>query len=357
VDQNGDLLTRTDAATQEMDLTAAQFGHVRRVEEAYVKRIEHILAPLAGPDGVRAQVTVDMDFGATEQTREVYNPDQTALRSEQTVEEQTRGPGESGIPGALSNQPPAAGTVPEKLNSGSTPPVAGQGVTATGTGDTTTTKHHATRNYELDRTISHSRGQIGQVRRVSAAVVVNDAFRPGSTERMARSPEEMERIRALVREAVGYDPQRGDAVSVVNASFVPGFGAEEAVEAPLWRQPWAIDLARQALAALLILLLGLGVLRPVMRRLAGEEKKPTEAPEAPAEADGETREVQPTAEGAEGALPEDQLSLSGAVPGETAQIEALKSNYETHLEQIRRLIQEEPKLVSQAVKNWINADE
>ncbi|CAK0744387.1 flagellar basal-body MS-ring and collar protein [Gammaproteobacteria bacterium] len=242
VDQSGDLLTKQDSATREMDLTTAQFEHVRRVEDSYVKRIEQILIPLAGINGVRAQVTVDMDFNDTEQTREVYNPDQPSLRSEQTVEEQTRGPGESGIPGALSNQPPAAGTVPEKLNNGGTPPLAGQGVTAQsqqGTGDQITTKRHATRNYEVDRTISHSRGSVGQVRRVSAAVIVDDAIRSATDplQRVSRSPEEMERIRALVREAVGYDAQRGDAVSVVNLTFAPNFEKEVTVELPWWRQP------------------------------------------------------------------------------------------------------------------------
>ncbi|CAK0739932.1 flagellar M-ring protein FliF [Gammaproteobacteria bacterium] len=426
VDQNGELLTRQDNVTRSMDLTTAQFEHVRRVEDSYVKRIEHILTPLTGPEGVRAQVNVEMDFNDTEQTREIYNPDQPALRSEQTIEEQTRNPNEMGIPGALSNQPPAAGTVPEKLNNGGTPPAAGQGITAKAGNDSdqSTRKRHATRNYEVDRTISHSRSQIGQTRRVSAAVIVDDALRfTNPPQRVSRSPEEMERIRALVREAVGYDAQRGDAISVVNLSFAPGFGNEIKIELPWWKQPWAIDLLRKGLAALLILILIFGVLRPVYRRLSAEEK-PVESEDEMGSTEGE----EGFEEGMEGELERDgEISEEGAEEiieggesggeltgpsegeeggegqeGEDDDVRELRPNegeedeeevgedgesiedledegeeaplarkkkkrnrieppevpdYESYLDHIRYLMQEEPKMISDLLKEWINGDE
>ncbi|CAK0756843.1 flagellar M-ring protein FliF [Gammaproteobacteria bacterium] len=417
VDQTGELLTRQDSFSREMDLTKAQFEHVHRVEDSYIRRIEHMLAPLAGINGIRAQVTVDMDFSDTEQTREVYNPDQPSLRSEQTVDEQSRGVNEMGIPGALSNQPPAAGTVPEALNNGGAPPDAGKGNVATqgiGTGGLVTNKRHATRNYEVDRTISHTRSPIGQIRRISAAVAVDDAFRPGTNPplRISRSPEEMERIRALVREAVGYDAQRGDAISVVNLAFMPDFEKEPSAteELPLWRQPWAIELFRQGLAALLILVIILGVVRPVMRHMIGEEDleleeesrqekakelealqktssaenassdeasglehSGTEAKKA-AKQDGEeddeeeeeeeeydTRELRPAGEGAEeesGRPPEDHLTLSS--PSHESELPPWlvnkKNDYDDSLEHIRYLIREEPKMVSEILKDWILSD-
>ncbi len=356
VDQNGDLLTKKDNSMQEMDLTTAQFEHVRRVESSFAKRIEQILTPLAGPDGVRAQVTVAMDFNDTEQTRELYNPDQPALRSEQTVDEQTSGPGEAGIPGALSNQPPAAGTVPQTLNNGGTPPAAGQGVTAESTqkAGSVTTKRHATRNYELDHTISHSHGQVGQIRRLTVAVIMDDAVRPDTNppQRMARSPEEMERIRALVREAVGYDSQRGDSVSVVNLAFTPDFGKEEFAEQSWWTQPWAVDLLRQGLAAILVLVLILGVLRPVMRRMATETKIVHEY-EPPPKVE-EPRELMPAGEGAEEEPPEDQLTLTHDKP--TPWLNAPEHDYESSLDHIRHLLKEEPKMVSEILRDWILSD-
>ncbi len=362
VDQSGDLLTKQDSKTQALDLTNAQFDHVRRVEESYTKRIEEILTPLAGPNGVRAQVSLDMDFSDTEQTKEIYNPDQPALRSEQTAEEQTTGPTESGIPGALSNQPPAAGTVPQTLNNGAAPPEAGQGVTAQSQKNTTplTTKRHATRNYEVDHTISHSHSQVGQIRRISVAVIMDDAVRTdlNPPQRIARSPEEMERIRALVREAVGYDTQRGDSVSVVNLSFKPDFGREGSIETPWWREPWAVDMLRQGLAALFVLLLILGILRPVMRRMVaevGEEKHAPPPPPPPEEE--ELRELMPAGEGAseeESEPPEDQLNLSHKA---TPWLDAPQHDYESSLDHVRFLIKEEPKMVSEILRDWILADQ
>jgi len=304
VDQNGELLSRENSAVREMDLTKAQFDHVRRVEDSYMRRIERILAPLAGINGVRAQVTVDMDFSNTEHTREVYNPDQPSLRSEQTLEEQGRGLREYGIPGALSNQPPAAGTVPESLNSGGPPPEAGKGITTTTSstsagGELVTNRRHATRNYEVDRTISHTRNPVGQIRRISAAVVLDDVFYPNNpAQRVSRSPEEMNRIRTLVREAIGFDSQRGDTVSVVNLPFLPDFEKEPIIdETPLWQKPWAIEFFRQGLAALLVLALILGVLRPVARHFVDELEKPEEfhEDEEPESPQLESKEPEPHA--------------------------------------------------------------
>lgn len=441
VDQTGELLSRQDSVVREMDLTKAQFDHMRRVEDSYVKRIEHMLTPLTGINGIRAQVTVDMDFSNTEQTREIYNPDQPSLRSEQTVEEQSRGPNEMGIPGALSNQPPAAGTVPESLNSGSTPPDAGKGVTAIQSaqsggqqGGLVTNKRHATRNYEVDRTISHTRGSVGQIRRISAAVVVDDGFRPkvNPPQKIPRSPEEMERIRTLVREAIGYDAQRGDAISVVNLTFMPDFQKEQLYvdedPPPWWTKPWAIELIRQVVISILILILILGVVRPIVRHVIGEEEideqilaiekpKSLEALEAAGEtalatregtatqaqltaenkngehgesteddedielSEDDTRELRPAGEGAEEFLPEDQIKLSadqaklglpqpevgselGLPPPENNEdvLEIPKwmlgprHDYDKSLDHIKYIIQEEPKMVSEVLREWILAD-
>ena len=115
IDQQGTLLTDTQAGGDELILSTRRFEHTRRLEQSYIDRIEAILTPLVGPDGVRAQVTADIDYTATEQTRESFNPDLPAVRSESLLEEERRGGGPGGVPGALSNEPPQPATAPENL--------------------------------------------------------------------------------------------------------------------------------------------------------------------------------------------------------------------------------------------------
>lgn len=225
VDQSGRLLSSkppTNAAVNQ-----EQFEYTRKLEESYIARIEDIIAPIVGMQGVRAQVSAEVDFTITEQTQESYNPDLPALRSEQVYEEKSTSEGAQGVPGALSNTPPVAATVPEVA----TGQPGGAAVAQSGR-----SLNRATKNYELDRTISHSKLATGQVRRLSVAVVVDDrqsVNQNGEVVREPRSAEEMERIAALVREAVGYNAQRGDTVNVINASFQTAQTVEPLPEPPL----------------------------------------------------------------------------------------------------------------------------
>jgi flagellar M-ring protein FliF len=338
VDQTGRLLSGPTAMGPErgMGLSRAQFEHVQRVEAAYVSRIESILAPVVGMDRVRAQVVASLDFSTRETTREAFDPDLPALRSEQRLSEESSGPGPQGVPGALSNTPPGGGQAPE---------VAGE-VQAGPGGGVGSRREQSTRNYELDKTVSHTRRPAGGVQRLSVAVVVDDRSETGldgqSVRQVPRTPEEMQNITALVREAVGYDVQRGDTLNVVNASFAPAL-PPAGPEPPLWEQPWAHDLARQAMVYLFLLALLLFVLRPVLRALKAQRAEEREAAE---------RELQPfgaQGEGEEGA---------GVLPGSEAagQIEGPKSDYDKHLATARRLVQEDPKVVAQVLKAWLGED-
>jgi flagellar M-ring protein FliF len=262
-----------------MELSAQQFDYVRRVESDYAHRIEDLLAPLVGMDRVRATVTVDMDFTAAEETRETFNPEKPAIRSEQTSNETHTGSDgiAAGIPGALSNQPPAGGT--------STPP-APQVQTAQGAQQATTpppptsTSNQATRNFEVDRTVAHVRQPTGNIRKVNAAVVIDNWQKPagkGKVESTPLSEEELARFTALARGAIGFSETRGDSVNVVNAPF----HTEEAapIEAPSWyERPLVRELLKQALGALLVIGVLLVLVRPIVRGLL---QAPTPAPALP----------------------------------------------------------------------------
>ncbi len=351
VDQKGNLLSG-DQASRDMKLSSAQFEYTRKVENLYRQRIEDLLEPILGANRVRAQVTADIDFTVTEQTQEQYNPDQPALRSEQ-VNEQQRGTGAvQGVPGALSNQPPAAGAAPQVAGQ-----QGGQGEEAAKIVDSS---RQATRNYELDRVISHARRSPTVLRRLLVAVVVDDiavAGADGKVVHRERTPEEIERITQLVREAIGFDARRGDTVKVINSSFLAPEPVEELPEPAIWEQAWFWDVVKQVGGVLLVLLLVFGVLRPTLKRLTSTPG--TELAVAGAGAAG----VAGAAAGESGATVTGPLGPDGqpvAALGTGADGEPVKlpggGEYENIMEAARNLVGEDPKRVAQLVKTWIVED-
>ncbi len=326
IDQRGHLLTAAKGS-RDMRLTATQFEHRKRVEEYLTRRIEGILTPIAGDGAVRAQVTADIDFTVTEQTRESYNPDLPAVRSEQTFEEQSTGSSTlaAGIPGSVSNQ------------SGEKNGQSGD-AQQTVTESPASSSRRVTRNYELDKTISHTRSGGGGIRRLSVAVVVDDKSVVNEDGEVVREPlsnEELERLTGLVKDAVGFDALRGDRVKVVNTAFSTPPAPEALPEPSLLENDALWEMGKQGLGILLVVFLVFGVLKPVMRDLAAKGK------DLPAR----------TLSGGAG-MAEDQLSLSGpqGVPG----LPPGQSDYDANLTAARSLASQDPKRVAQVVNNWVS---
>ena len=335
VDQRGNLLSETDKDS-EIALAAKQFEYTQKIEERLISRISNILEPIVGIDGYKVQVAADLDFSVKEQTAESFNPDLPAVRSEQTLNEYNGAGAAMGVPGALSNQPPGAVTVPEEAGAGG----------EQAAGENGNARQQATRNYELDRTISHTRHQVGQVKRLTVAVVLDDKWtqardEEGNSKRVKRplSDAEIERINVLVRDAIGFSATRGDSVSVINQPF--NDLQEEAVEIPpaeWWKESWAMDYARLGIGFFLLLLLFFGVLRPIFKKLVDTGKDDSLALAAGLESEGM------------GDLgPEVTLSgntnnplLPGPDEGFEAQVDAVKS-----------LVAEDPKRVAQVIKTWL----
>jgi flagellar M-ring protein FliF len=336
VDQSGRLLTRR-VHDQEMALSSSQFDYTRRLEETYIKRIEDLLSPIVGRGRVRAQVVADLDFTMTEQTRESYDPDHTAVRSEQVVEEKNdRSASGGGVPGMLSNEPPDAGTTaaPAETQQGD----SGKSVEQAGS-----SSRRSTRNFEVDKTISHTRTPLGTIRKISVAVVLDDRQTVSPDGQVVRTPltdKEIAQITALVKDAVGFDAQRGDSVNVINSAFQVPPAPEPLPKPPLWEQPWAQDLVKQVLGGVVVLLLIFGVLRPVLRGLA--EKG----------AHGRPVTVSPDSEGVP--MGEDQLTLSNGQQS-TPKL-AAPSQYEDRLSAAKSLAAQDPGRVAQVVKNWVAND-
>jgi len=325
VDQNGNLLSADNQGNGELDPN--QLKYVSELESSYVKRIETILTPIVGTENLRAQVAADVDFSQTEHAEEIFNPkpnQDPVIRSQQTSESiTTANNGAVGVPGALSNQPPGSATAPITKPAG---PAASKPAGPAQPDPPVVNSHKdATTNYEVDRTIQHVRQLAGNVRRLSVAVVINYRKETGADGKVVFKPlaqEEMAQITNLVKEAMGFNNERGDTVNVANASFtVPE--KEVAAELPLWKQPETIELAKEIgrylLAAGVAFYLIFGVLKPMMRRIAAERAAAAQAPSA----------------------------LPAAV--------AVDSSYEQALDRTRQLARDEPRAVANVVKQWVGS--
>jgi flagellar M-ring protein FliF len=348
VDQSGRLLSapNTDSDTAMRD---KMFEFAHRLEESYAQRIQELLTPLVGPGRVRAQVVAQVDMSTTEQTREQYNPQSQVVRSESTSEEAAKnGQGNAGgVPGALTNQPPQPGVAlppgatPATAQSGANPPgAAGAAGAAPNNSASTTvtgpdsTSRASTRNYEIDRTMAYTRSPAGKVTRLSVAVLIDNlrtTAEDGKVTETPLPPEQIERLTALVRDAVGFDQARGDSVNVVNSSFLgtPATEEGELESVPLWEKAWVQTLAKVLAGVIVLLIIVFSVLKPLAKGLI------TAAKQAP--------------------LRQAALAMAGGPGGAPPEAPAIA--YEQQVAQARGLVAADPKRGAQVVKQWVSKDE
>jgi flagellar M-ring protein FliF len=316
VDQSGALLTSPDKDST-ASLTSTQFEYRREVEQAYSQRIEGLLASVVGAERVRASVSAELDFTVSEQTRESFDPNIAVVRSEQTSEDTRRGDGAQGVPGALSNQPPQVAAAPGPAGVVEEPLAVSRS---------------AVRNFELDKTISHTRSQVGAIRRLSIGVLVDN--KPPASGRGAAQPlqeQELASMTELVKQAVGFDEARGDTIAVLNSAFQP-VAQVQAPEAPgLMENPQVWNIARQVLGAGLVLVLAFVILRPMMQVLT----RPQPALPAPSGMDFVG-------------------SYPSATPG--GRPLALPMSYDDRMAAARNVAGQDPRQVAQVVRNWVAED-
>lgn len=328
VDQHGNLLSadRPDNARLALDPTQIKYRH--DLEQSYIGRIESILSPLVGMQNVRAQVTADLDFTHSEHAEEIYKPNQTAdaaaIRSQQISEAGAGAAGAAGgVPGALSNQPSAQPVAP----------ITAQGAAASapataGTAPGGSARKESTINYEVDKTVRHTRQEMGRVKRLAVAVVVNHRSRTdakGKTTQAPISEAELTRFTTLVKEVMGYNKERGDTISVINSAFTPR-EKEKIPEIPAWKDPENIDLAKSigknALIAGILLFLVLSVFRPLLKTYSAAALAQTSAPQL-------------------------ESAAGNQMSGQDM------NTYEQHVDQAKQIARADPKVVAHVVKEWV----
>ena len=330
IDQDGNLISESGDASKMTGLDPSQIKYVRDMEQEYRRRVESILAPLVGVDNVRAQVTADIDFTQTEQVAETYKPNpnpETAIRSQQTTETGSNaGTGAIGVPGALTNQPPVPATAPI-----TNPAVAGAG--AGSTQSPLNFSKNATINYEVDKTVKHTKGAPGALRRLAVAVVINHKFDPARNKSSPLTDAELKQATALAQEAVGFSKDRGDTLNVANISFAK-MEQEAVADFPIWKDPWLIttakEIGRWLLFAVLAWLLWTRAFKPLFEMFAAAAHRVELEQTAAADAMAIN-------------MPETRHTGGGR-------------NYDTKLAQARDLAKQDPKLVAGVIKEWVGGE-
>lgn len=345
IDQTGAMLSQLKSKLMDAGLDPTQIRYIQEIEGNAIKRVEDILSPILGRSNIRVQVAADVDFSQNEHTAETHRPNATppeiSIRSQQTSESASTTPSAQGVPGALTNQPPVPATAP--LTQPAVPgtataatgqaPVPGQinaaGVQATisNVGQPINTRKDSTINYEVDRTVRHTKQSVGAIKRLSAAVVVNHRKDAKGAVKPLSDPE-LKQINDLVKEALGFSKERGDSVSVANAPFTAIEKSE--IEIPLWKDPEVLALLKElfkyiAIAAIIAYLM-LKVIMPLARTM-----------------------LQPPP-------PTSRRTLGGNVDIVEEEEEAPKpsaaATLEKKLGEARNLAQQDPKAVANIIKDW-----
>ena len=349
IDQSGAMLSQLKSKLTEAGLDPIQLRYVQEIESSAIKRIEAILEPIVGKGNARVQVAADVDFSQSEQTAETHRPNATppevSIRSQQTSESASTTPSAQGVPGALTNQPPVPATAPLTQ-----PPVAGAGAPPAAPGQPVpgqlnaagvqasinsvaqpiNTRKDSTINYEVDKTIRHTKQSVGAVKRLSAAVVIN--HRKDAKGTVKPLPDaDIKQINDLVREAMGYNKERGDTVSVANAPFTAI--ESSTVDIPLWKDPEILALAKElfkyaAIAGILAYLM-LKIVLPLVKTML-------EPPPQARQKLGSNVDI---------------VDEEGA-PAEQKAV----NSFEQRITQARDMAQQDPKVVANIIKDWTGAN-
>ena len=358
IDQTGAMLSQLKSKLTEAGLDPAQIKYVREMEDSTIKRIDEILKPVLGEGNYKVQVAADIDFSQSEQTAESYRPnntpENTSIRSQQNNETASINQAAGGVPGALTNQPPVPATAPLTQpatgNTGGQPAKPGEpngkidsaGVTAplNAAGQPINTSKNATINYEVDKTVRYTKQALGNIRRLSAAVVINHRKEIGKDGKPTTKPlpdAELKQINDLVREAMGFSKERGDTLSIANSPFT--VSEKNDTELPIWKDPENIsyikEIVKYLLLAGIVAFLYLKVIQPTLKAMFPSP---------------EEREAAASAEGVAGAL--GHITIAGEEGEDNVKI----NHYAAKVQKARDIAEADPKAVANIIKDWMGTN-
>lgn len=356
VDQNGNLLSDTTKKNGANNLDPTQLKYVDDLQQSIARRVESIIAPIVGVKNVRAEASAEVDFSSQEQAAELYKPNQKpddiAIRSMQSNESQSaNGTAATGVPGALSNQPPAPATAPITTPP---PPAGAAGANGAATAQVPAptpmnTQKNMTTNYELDKTVRYTQQPMGGVKRLNVAVVVNNIPVVGKDGKVTYRPltaAEKTQINDLAMQAMGYNKERGDALTIVNSVFAAEI-TEPVAPIPMWKQPEVVEYGKDALRFIIglvvLVMMYKKLVKPMFEKLMNNEIKHV------------TQTLLPNGEDAVVTLGEGSADGAAGAAGQPRGLPP--PAYEMNLELAKQLAKDNPKMVASMVANWTNKNE
>nr|WP_294839363.1 flagellar basal-body MS-ring/collar protein FliF [uncultured Methylotenera sp.] len=337
VDQNGNLLSDTTKKMGAKNLDPEQLKYVDEIQQSIVKRVESIISPIVGAKNVRAEASAEIDFSVQEQAAEVYKPNQqpdaAAVRSMQSNETKSANGAATGVPGALSNQPPPAATAPITTE----PAAADANAQPANNAAPSNTEKNLTTNYEVDKTVSYKQQPMGGIKRLNVAVVVNNMpvidKATGKVSYRALTAAEKTQINDLAMQAMGFNKERGDSLAIVNTPFA-GEPQEVLPAIPLWENPRVIENAKDVLRFLVGVIALFIIYRKALKPLLNKLTSP------------------PKAAANQGEAPDAVVNISA--DGSSA---ADKPAYTQKIETAKQIAKDNPRMVASVVANWTNGNE
>lgn len=346
-DQNGRQLSAEVKADTAESKIQREF-ELRTMREAqYRDKLDAILAPMLGLGNYSAEVDVTLDTTVQEETSQLYNPDSQAVRSE-TLKEQAGGEDKTnpyGVPGSLSNQPPANAAIPQQLKNG----------TATATDGSSNRKEsrEAVRNYEVDTTMRHTISPTNVVQRLTVSVAVDyvrSLDKDGYVTYTPRSQEDLNKIADLVRGGLGLNDARGDFVKVETVSF-----PHDDIKPPLpwYEQEFFFRLVRIGGSVLIVLMVIIFIIRPLLNKLLKKDEDVNEVDQD--ELDSQSAldgydDFNLIAKNKELADQVYSINQEGGIelPNLHKEADLLKA--------VRTLASNEPQLTAEVIKDWLESD-
>ena len=349
-DQQGRQLSaevKTDTAENKLQ---REF-EIRTMREAqYRDKLDTILAPMLGLGNYSSEVDVTLDTTVQEETSQLYNPDSQAVRSE-TLKEQSGNDEKTnpyGVPGSLSNQPPANASIPQQLKNGTAN-------AASTTSDNKKESREAVRNYEVDTTLRHTVRPSNVVQRLTVSVAVDyvkQLDKDGNITYVPRSQEDLDKIADLVRDGLGLNESRGDFVKVETVSFPHG---DIKPPLPWYEQEFFYRLVRIGGSIIIVLIVIIFIIRPLLNKLLHKDED-----ELNPDVDQDELDSQSALDGyddfnliAKNKELADQVYTINHEGG----IELPNLHKEADLlKAVRTLASNEPQLTAEVIKDWLEED-
>ena len=253
VDQYGALLSKPENDADSA-LTEKQLNHRLKIESLYRERILSLVTPIVGPGNITAQVNIEMDYTNTSTTEEIVDPESIATRSEQNSTDESTDRPARGVPGAVANQAPLAAEL---------------GLDAPNQGEPAEFKQRSTsnvRNYEVSKKVNTTIKAVGNIQKVKTAVLVKNKIveTPEGLVSQPLSEEDKNKISSLVKEAVGFDTDRGDSIVVTSGDFIDEI---DVVTTEWYEEAWFQNMIGQLSTVLILAIITFGALKPLLNRI------------------------------------------------------------------------------------------